>query len=88
MLQARAQYVVPIAAGVRGSDAASERVGTTGLRLRWTLAGGVLHADANLGGTVLDGFPERLTGETFFATHGELYRDGRAPAWSVRWART
>jgi malto-oligosyltrehalose trehalohydrolase len=88
LLQARAHYVVPVIASVRGSDAFCERVGTTGLRLRWALADGALHADANLGSEVLDGFPERLTGETFFATHGEVYRDGRAPAWGVRWSRT
>ncbi|HEV8022901.1 MAG TPA: malto-oligosyltrehalose trehalohydrolase [Candidatus Lustribacter sp.] len=88
VLRARMRYVVPVNAGVRGSDATCERVGATGLRLRWKLADGALYADANLGGEALDGFPERLTGETFFATHGEVYRDGRAPAWSVRWART
>ena len=65
-----------------------ERIGASGLALRWKLAGGMLHADANLSETELDGFSERLPGTTFFSTHGEAYHAGRAPAWAVRWSRT
>jgi maltooligosyltrehalose trehalohydrolase len=88
VLQARAQHVIPAVAGVRGTDAVYERVGTYGLALRWTLPDGMLHADANLCPDPMDGFTERLTGETFFATHGEAHRDGCAPGWAVRWSRT
>jgi malto-oligosyltrehalose trehalohydrolase len=88
LLHARALNVVPFVESVRGTDAACERIGAGGLTLRWKLADGMLHADANLSDAELDGFPERLTGETFFSTHGEAYRDGRAPAWAVRWSRT
>jgi maltooligosyltrehalose trehalohydrolase len=88
LLHLRAQHVTPASANVRGSDAACERIGTTGLKLRWQLADGVLHADANLSGAALDGFPECAPGETFYATERAAYRDGRAPAWAVRWSRT
>jgi maltooligosyltrehalose trehalohydrolase len=88
LLHARAHNVIPFVANVRGSDAVCERIGATGLTLRWKLADGMLHADANLAPDPLDGFPERVTGESFYATHGEAYHAGRAPAWAVRWART
>ena len=89
LLTARARHVTPVAANVLGSDAVCERIGTTGLALRWKLADGMLHADANLSDAPLAGFPERVTGETFYGTHDEaVYRDGLAPAWAVRWSRT
>jgi len=88
LLQLRARHVVPWSADVRGSDAACERIGSSGLALRWKLADGVLHADANLADEAHDGFAERLTGATWYASHGETYRNGRAPGWSVRWSRT
>jgi len=88
VLHARAQHVMPVVAGLRGSASHVERIGSTGLALRWTLADGVLHADANLSGDPCAGFAERSTGETFFSTHGETYADGRAPGWAVRWSRT
>jgi maltooligosyltrehalose trehalohydrolase len=87
LLRLRARYVLPVNADVRGSDAVCERIGAGGLALRWKLADGVLCADANLGDEPLDGFPERLPGETFYATHEATYRGGRAPAWAVRWSR-
>jgi maltooligosyltrehalose trehalohydrolase len=88
LLHARAKHVIPFVANVRGTDAVCERIGTNGLALRWQLADGMLHADANLSGEVLGDFPERLTGETFYSTHDAVYHAGRAPAWAVRWART
>ena len=88
LLHARTQHVVPFVENVRGTDAACERIGTSGLALRWKLADGILHADANLSDSVLAGFPERATGETFYASHDAVYPGGRAPAWAVRWART
>jgi len=88
VLHARAKHVTPAIADVRGSDATFERIGSTGLALRWKLADGMLHCDANLSPDPCDGFPERLTGETFFATHGETFAAGRAPGWAVRWSRT
>ena len=88
LLHARAQHVVPFVEHVCGTDAACDRIGTSGLVLRWKLADGTLHADANLSGAPLTGFPERLTGESFYATHDEVYPGGRAPAWAVRWTRT
>jgi maltooligosyltrehalose trehalohydrolase len=88
LLHSRAQNVIPFVADVRGTDAASERIGTNGLALRWKLADGTLHADANLSGEALSGFPERITGETFYSTHDGVYHDGCAPAWAVRWSRT
>ena len=88
VLHARAQHVLPAIARVRGEDATCERIGAHGLALRWALPDGMLHADANLSPDHTDGFAERLTGETFFTTHGETHRDGRAPGWAVRWSRT
>jgi malto-oligosyltrehalose trehalohydrolase len=88
ILHARAHHVVPFVADVRGTDAVCERIGASGLALRWKLADGTLHADANLSGDALDGFPERLTGETFYTTHDPIYHGRRAPAWAVRWSRT
>ena len=88
VLHARATHVIPLNADVLGTAAAIERIGTHGLALRWALADGMLHADANLAPAPCDGFAERLTGETFFHTHGATYADGRAPAWGVRWSRT
>jgi maltooligosyltrehalose trehalohydrolase len=88
VLHARAKQVIPFIAHVTGNDSGAERIGTTGLTLRWALPDGTLRADANLGAEHCDGFPERLDGETFFATHGDVHRDGRAPAWAVRWSRT
>jgi maltooligosyltrehalose trehalohydrolase len=88
VLQARAAYIIPIAGGLRGVDATFERIGPGGVRLSWKLADGMLHADANLASEACAGFAERLTGETFFTTHGETYPDGQAPAWAVRWSRT
>jgi len=88
VLHARNASVVPVAAALRGTAATAERVGEVGLALRWQLHDGLLHADAQLGPEAASGFDERLTGETFFATHGAVYADGTAPGWSVRWART
>jgi len=88
LLHARAQHVVPFVANVRGTDAVCERIGTIGLALRWKLADGTIYADANLSGDALDGFPEHVTGETFYTTHDAAYHGGRAPAWAVRWSRT
>ena len=88
LLRARAQNVIPFVANVRGSDAVCERIGAYGLTLRWQLTDGALHADANLSPDAVNGFPDRLAGETFYATHGETYHAGCAPAWAVRWART
>jgi malto-oligosyltrehalose trehalohydrolase len=88
LLHARAQHVVPFVANLRGTDAVCERIGTIGLALRWKLADGMIHADANLSGDALAGFPERATGETFYTTHDAAYHGGRAPAWAVRWSRT
>jgi maltooligosyltrehalose trehalohydrolase len=88
LLHVRAQYVIPFVANVNGGDAVYERIGANGLALRWKLADGMLHADANLLGEALDGFPERITGETFYTTHDAIYHGGRAPAWAVRWSRT
>ena len=88
VLHTRARHVIPVIADLRGTDAACDRIGTHGLALRWALRDGMLHCDANLRPDHTDGFPERSTGETFFATHGETYRDGRAPAWAVRWSKT
>jgi maltooligosyltrehalose trehalohydrolase len=88
LLHVRAQHVIPFITNVRGSDACCKRIGTSGLALRWKLADGMLHADANLSGETLGGFPERVTGETFYAIHDAVYHGGRAPAWAVRWSRT
>jgi malto-oligosyltrehalose trehalohydrolase len=88
LLHARSHHVIPFTANVRGTDAVCERIGSGGLALRWKLADGMLHADANLSGEALAGFPERVTGETFYTTHDAAYRGGRAPAWAVRWSRT
>jgi maltooligosyltrehalose trehalohydrolase len=88
VLHARAQHVIPVIAGLRGTSAAYARIREAGLALRWALADGTLHCDANLGPDHCDDFPERLTGETFFATHGEPYAGGRAPGWAVRWSKT
>jgi 1,4-alpha-glucan branching enzyme/maltooligosyltrehalose trehalohydrolase len=84
----RAANVVPFVAGVRGTDARFQRIGATGLRLHWTLPGGTLQCDANLGETPLRSMQTRLAGTTFVATHDPAYADGIAPAWSVRWSRT
>jgi malto-oligosyltrehalose trehalohydrolase len=88
LLHARAREVAPFVADVTGDAAGFARRGAHGLELRWALREGVLRADAQLGPHAGDGFAERLPGRTFFRTHGEAYRDGRAPAWSVRWSRT
>jgi malto-oligosyltrehalose trehalohydrolase len=87
-LQARHRHVIPAIAGVTGIGATVERLGATGLALRWPLASGALHADAQLGADADATFAPRLPGETFFATHETVYPAGRAPAWSVRWSRT
>jgi malto-oligosyltrehalose trehalohydrolase len=86
VLEARRRFVMPVAAGVRGVDAAVERIGPAAVALRWTVRHGTLQADAQLGGESAAGFAERLAGETFFSTHGETYAGGVAPAWSVRWS--
>jgi malto-oligosyltrehalose trehalohydrolase len=88
LLHARTREIVPFVAGVTGEAAGFERHGTHGLALRWALREGMLHADAQLGPLAGEGFAERLPGRTFFRTHDEAYRGGRAPAWSVRWSRT
>jgi maltooligosyltrehalose trehalohydrolase len=88
LLHTRAHHVVPFVANVRGTAAVCERIEPAGLALRWQLADGMLHADANLSSGALEGFAERVTGETFYATHDDAYRGGRAPAWAVRWSRT
>ena len=88
LLHRRAREIVPFIAGLRGTAAAFTQVGDRGLQLRWQLADGVLHADANLAETPLTGLGERLDGVTFTATHGAVYAGGTAPAWSVRWSRT
>jgi 1,4-alpha-glucan branching enzyme len=88
LLHLRARFVLPVNDGVRGSDAACERMGDRCLTLRWTLADGALCADANLSDEPRDGFAEQLPGETFFSTHRAVYPDGGAPAWAVRWSRT
>jgi malto-oligosyltrehalose trehalohydrolase len=88
VLHARRRHVAPFVGGVHGTGAAYERIGEHGLRFRWQLRDGLLQADANLCERREPFFDERLAGETFFATHGAVYEDGRAPEWSVRWSRT
>jgi maltooligosyltrehalose trehalohydrolase len=88
VLHARATYVIPAVAKVRGTDATCERIEAHGLSLRWNLPNGTLRCDANLSPDLADGFADCPAGETFFTTHGETYRDGRAPGWAVRWSRT
>ncbi len=88
LLHTRSEAVVPYIANVTGMDASFVRVGERGLQLRWNLADGVLHADANLGPEPLPAMRERLDGEMFAGTHDPVYRDGVAPPWSVRWSRT
>ena len=89
VLRARAREVTPCVAGITGAGAGFERIGPHGLALHWALpGGGMLRADAQLGGEPGAGFPERHAGRTFFATHEEAYPGGNAPAWSVRWSRT
>ena len=88
LLHARLRHIIPAIEHVRGTDATMERIGATGLLLRWTLPDGTLHADANLDDSALAGFPERSTGDTIFTTHGDVYAGGVAPAWAVRWSRT
>jgi maltooligosyltrehalose trehalohydrolase len=89
LLALRAREIVPFVAGVRGTDGTHRRVGERGLQLRWKLPGGtLLQADAQLADRAADGFAERLDGTLLVATHDAAYAGGRAPGWSVRWART
>ena len=87
-LHARAKHVIPFVSDVRGTAASVARVGERGFTLRWRLAEGALHADANLSDVMADGFADRLPGETFFHTRDPAYVRGAAPAWSVRWSRS
>jgi maltooligosyltrehalose trehalohydrolase len=87
LLHVRAEFVAPVAGGVRGTGAGFARIGSRGLALWWQFDGGVLHCDAILGDEDGAGFAERLPGTTFFSTHGERYGGGTAPGWSVRWSR-
>jgi malto-oligosyltrehalose trehalohydrolase len=87
VLAARSRDVIPFVADVDGTGAGFAPIGDRGIALHWTFAGGTFHADAQLGDATETPFPERLPGTTFFSTHGAAYAGGRAPAWSVRWAR-
>jgi maltooligosyltrehalose trehalohydrolase len=88
VLHARLRHVVPFARDIHGTDATNTPIGDRAFTLRWDLADGILHADANLSDEPCPGFAERSNGATFFHTHGETYADGIAPPWSVRWSRT
>ncbi len=88
LLHVRRREIVPFIAGIDGTQTSCMRVGSRGVQLQWRLAGGTLHADANLSPEPLAGLRERLDGVAIATTHGERYRDGIAPAWSVRWSRT
>src|SRR5471030_282171 len=85
LLRIRATTIVPHIAGVHGRDARYVVTDERGLRVTWETQSVSLHADINLSAHTAGGFPEQLPGQTIFATHGETYRDGVAPEWSVRW---
>ena len=86
LLYVRATDIVPRIGGLRGRDARYVIAGERGLRMTWQTADGTLRADINLSPDIATGFTERLPGRLLFATHGETYAGGAAPAWSVRWS--
>jgi len=87
LLRLRAAQIVPRNAGVTGRDAYGAMIGARGFRANWRLADARrLHVDANLAGEAATAFAEVLPGTLLYATHGERYADGIAPAWAVRWS--
>jgi malto-oligosyltrehalose trehalohydrolase len=87
LLATRKRTIVPRIAGLRGDSASFERVGPTGLRLRYALPGGAtLALDANLGPDASDGLaPEIASRETIYATHPAV-DTSNVPAWYARWS--
>jgi malto-oligosyltrehalose trehalohydrolase len=86
LLSVRRAEIAPRIAGVRGVDAAYEKVGACGLRARWRLADGLtLALEANLCQTSEPGFSPLPKGFVVFSTHDPTFADTIAPPWSVRW---
>lgn len=85
LLAIRRSEVAPRIADLRGPEASFEAIGVTGLRVRFTLTGGTLALDANLGSTATPGFTTLPGGNVLFATHDPSYPQTSAPPWSVRW---
>jgi maltooligosyltrehalose trehalohydrolase len=86
LLRVRREEIVPHTAGVSGRDAVYELRGTRGLEARWRLRDGArLVLEANLSARPQSGFAPRAEGRVLHASH-ELFEDGVAPAWSVRWS--
>jgi malto-oligosyltrehalose trehalohydrolase len=85
LLHLRRDEIVPLIGGATGTNARFETFGDRALRIRWKLAGGTLHVDANLAETPVAGFEETPPGRSIYATHEGPYAGGNAPPWSVRW---
>jgi maltooligosyltrehalose trehalohydrolase len=86
LLRIRASEIVPHIANLRGRDARYVIADERGLRVTWETQTATLHADINLSNGAAAGFTETLPGRLLFATHGDVYEYGIAPAWSVRWS--
>ena len=86
LLGVRRDEIAPRAAGVRGTDAGFELVGTSGIRARWRMSDGSdLMLEANLVATPLGGFDRSPAGRVIFSTHPSEFAAETAPAWGVRW---
>ncbi len=86
MLSIRRTELVPRIAGIRGTDAAFERLGSRGLCARFHLNDGmVLSLDANFGAHEQSGYAPLQGRHVVFSTHDPAYGEGQAPPWSVRW---
>lgn len=86
ILAARRQFITPRNESLTGANASSERIGERGMRVTYHGGDWELHVDAQLAGEPGSGFATTLPGTMIYATHGDRYDDGIAPAWAVRWS--
>ncbi len=89
LLAIRAREIVPRAAGIAGGTARYERIGATGISVRWPLGdGGALALAANPGAASVRGFAARGGARILYATKraGEALGRGGLPPWSVVWS--
>ena len=89
-LQARREWLVPLAQRLQGAGHTAERTGPQALRVQWRYAGGArLQLDLNLGSAAIEvaapGVPTELPSQAIFSYHRGSSNEGLWPAWSARW---
>lgn len=89
-LQARREWLVPLAQQLQSAGHTAERTGPQALRVQWRYAGDTrLQLEVNLGSTAIEvaatGVPMEHASQAIFSYHRGSSDESLWPAWSARW---